>query len=56
MNGINQSPIEQVEIKLRGKDGVLPIYFDVFDSQLSQKWLLALNNLIKNSYHLEKNY
>ena len=56
MSGTTQSPIEQVEIKLRGKDGVLPIYFDVFDSQLSQKWLLALNNLIKNSYHLEKNY
>jgi hypothetical protein len=32
------------------------VYIDIFDNSLSRKWLPALNHLIGNSYHLEKNY
>ena len=35
---------------------VLPIYIDVDDNTLSRKWLAALNVLIHDQYHLEKNY
>jgi len=48
--------IDTIEITLRGKDSLLPVYIDVFDNSLSRKWLSALNELIKNNYHLEKNY
>jgi hypothetical protein len=45
-----------IELKNRHDDSVLPIYIDVFDNSLSRKWLTALNHLIANNYHLEKNY
>jgi len=32
------------------------VYINVFDNSLSKKWLNALNHLLKNNYHLEKNY
>ena len=50
--------LEQVEIDLRGSDSqnLKTIYLNVFDNSLSRKWLTALNNLLTNSYHLEKNY
>jgi hypothetical protein len=48
--------LDTIEIHLRGPDGSLPIYIDVFDNSLSRKWLAALNQLLKNNYHLEKNY
>lgn len=35
---------------------LLPVYIDVRDNSLSRKWLTALNELIRNNYHLEKNY
>jgi len=35
---------------------LLPVYINVYDNSLSRKWLTALNKLIKNNYHLEKNY
>jgi len=41
---------------LRGSNSFLDVYIDVKDNSLSRKWLAALNHLIKNSYHLEKNY
>ena len=47
--------IDRIQIMLQGKE-LLPIYIDVFDNSLSRKWLAALNHLIKNNYHLEKNY
>jgi hypothetical protein len=37
-------------------DNTLKVYIDVDDNSLSRKWLAALNNLLKNDYHLEKNY
>lgn len=49
--------LDEIEIVLTG-DSVDPltIYIDVDDNSLSRKWLSALNHLIKNNYHLEKNY
>lgn len=50
--------IDQITMTLKNvKAGdLLSVYVDVHDNSLSTKWLHALNNLIKNSYHLEKNY
>ena len=46
-----------IEIDLRGKHNqMLTVYIDVADNSLSRKWLLALTRLVKNHYHLEKNY
>jgi hypothetical protein len=42
---------------LRNTDNqVLSVYIDVEDNSLSRKWLAALNQLILNQNHLEKNY
>ena len=49
--------LDQIEITLRGKDGSTSnIWINVDDNSLSRKWLGALNHLIANRYHLEKNY
>lgn len=57
MTGTDQyQMLETIEIILRGPNGLLPVYIDVFDNSLSRKWLTALNELIQNNYHLEKNY
>ena len=49
--------LEQIEITLRSKSSdLLPVYIDVYDNNLSRKWLTALIELIQNNYHLEKNY
>lgn len=49
--------LDEIEIVLTG-DTVDPltIYIDVDDNSLSRKWLSALNHLIADNYHLEKNY
>ena len=49
---MNQLLLDVIEIDLED----LTVYVDVYDSSLGRKWLAALNNLIKNNYHLEKNY
>lgn len=55
MNG--GKTLDKVEIVLRGSDGSrLPIYVDIFDNSLSRKWLAALNAVLLNQSHLEKNY
>lgn len=49
--------LEQIEIDLRSdQDDLLTIYVDVFDNSLSRKWLSALDCLLGNQAHLEKNY
>jgi hypothetical protein len=50
--------LDCVEIDLKNNitGQLLTVYVDIFDNSLSQKWLEALNHLIKNKYHLEKNY
>jgi hypothetical protein len=49
---MNQSLLDVVEIDLDD----LTVYVNVYDNSLSRKWLTALNQLIENQYHLEKNY
>jgi hypothetical protein len=34
----------------------LKVYINVHDNSLGRKWIAALNDLLKNNYHLEKNY
>jgi len=49
--------LEQIEIDLRDiQDQTHTVYITVLANSLSAKWLAALNHLIKNEYHLEKNY
>jgi hypothetical protein len=49
--------LEQIEIDLRSNhNNILTVYVDVWDNCLGRKWLVALNNLLQNNYHLEKNY
>jgi hypothetical protein len=47
--------LDRIEINLRGADN-LTLYIDVADNSLSRKWLAALNQIIRNGLHLEKNY
>ena len=56
MNGGN--PLEQIKIEYRNYTNgeLFPLYIDIYPSSLSEKWLTSLNNLLKNNYHLEKNY
>jgi hypothetical protein len=49
---MNQLLLDVVEMDLED----LTVYIDVYDSSLSRKWLTALNQLVTDSYHLEKNY
>jgi hypothetical protein len=35
---------------------MLRVYANIYDNSLSRKWLAALNDLLANDYHLEKNY
>jgi hypothetical protein len=49
--------LDSIEIDLRGTDNnTLTVYIDVADNSLSRKWLTALNDIIGNNLHLEKNY
>lgn len=52
MTGTNQL-LDTVTITL---NNTLKVYVDVHNNSLSRKWLVALNDLLKNNYHLEKNY
>ena len=53
---MNQLLLDVVELDLGTPDNVLQVYVNVYDNSLSRKWLQALNVLLQNSYHLEKNY
>jgi hypothetical protein len=49
--------LDKIIITLRNQYGnKLPVHVNVFHGNFSEKWLQALNHLIKNNYHLEKNY
>jgi len=55
--GGGMKSIDQVVITLRNTHGnMLPVIIDVYNNSLSRKWLKALNLLLKDEYHLEKNY
>lgn len=49
--------LDTIQMDLRSTDDqVLSVYIDVDNNSLSRKWLAALNHLIQNQNHLEKNY
>ena len=48
--------LDQIEIDIGTPNNLLTVYVDVWDHSLSRKWLTALNHLIAEQYHLEKNY
>lgn len=49
--------LDTIQMDLRSTDNqVLSVYIDVDNNSLSRKWLAALNQLIENQNHLEKNY
>ena len=48
--------LDTIEIDLGTPENLKTIYIEISDNSLSRKWLAALNELIKNNYHLEKNY
>jgi hypothetical protein len=45
-----------VTLRDRGREHALSLIINVYDNSLSRKWLTALNLLLKDQYHLEKNY
>lgn len=48
--------LDTIEIDLGTPNSLITLYIDIKDNSLSRKWLVALNQLIKHNYHLEKNY
>jgi len=56
MTGTKQSPLDVVELELGNSSDLLRVYIEVYDNSLSRKWLAALNLLLAQDYHLEKNY
>jgi len=56
MIGTKQLLLDVVEIDLGTAEDNLRVYANIYDNSLSRKWLAALNHLLKNNYHLEKNY
>lgn len=50
--------LDQITITLRSSrtGNTLPVCIDVPDTGLGRKWHTALQHLVKNQYHLEKNY
>jgi hypothetical protein len=56
MTGTKRLLLDVVELELGTPEDLLRVYINVYDNSLSRKWLVALNNLLENNYHLEKNY
>ena len=49
--------LDLIEIDLRSAENqIFTVYINVEDNSLSRKWLAALNNIIDQQLHLEKNY
>ena len=49
--------LDEIRMTLRdSNDQLLDVYIDINDNSLSRKWLTALNQLLAEQYHLEKNY
>ena len=48
--------LDKVTITLRNykTQELFPMYINIFDNSLSEKWLIALNHLLKQNYHLKK--
>ena len=49
--------MKPIEMDLRSDSGeILTVYIDVYNNSLSKKWTAALEELVRDQYHLEKNY
>ena len=50
--------LEQIKMELRDvrTGDLLPVWINVYDNSLSHRWLGALNDLLRDGLHLEKNY
>lgn len=49
--------LDEIRLELRSVDmGSLTVYVSVWDNSLARKWLTALNQVLRRSLHLEKNY
>lgn len=46
----------EIEYKNSTTGEILTVYLDIYDNSLSRKWLASLNQLLRDNYHLEKNY
>ena len=53
---MNRLLLDCIEMQVGSADSHLTVYINIWDNSLSRRWLAALNHLISNSYHLEKNY
>ena len=55
---MNKLLLDVVEIQLGNPlaQETITVYVNVYDNSLSRKWLAALNLLIANNHHLEKNF
>lgn len=53
---MNQLLLDVIEIDLGSTADPTTVYINVYDNSLSRKWLSALNDLLINNYHLEKNF
>lgn len=56
MTGTKQLLLDVVEIDIGTAEDTLRVYANIYDNSLSRKWLQALNDLLDQNYHLEKNY
>ena len=48
--------VVEIELGLPQAQETKTLYINIYNNSLSRKWLAALNNLLINNYHLEKNY
>lgn len=55
---MTKSLLDCIKIHIRGSNANsdMTLYIDVYDTGLSRRWLAAVDHLIANRYHLEKNY
>jgi len=56
MPGTATSKQIKIVLKHNTEEKLRLVYIDVYDNSLSCKWLNALEHLVENNYHLEKNY
>jgi hypothetical protein len=57
MSGGNQlNKSVKIELINTARDDSITLHIDTFSNSLSGRWLQALEDLVKNNYHLEKNY
>jgi hypothetical protein len=53
---MTQLLLDVVELDIGTEDNTLTVYANIWDNSLSRKWLAALNTILDNNLHLEKNY